>query len=99
MPHPSYSPNLTPSNSFCFPNEEVLKGKCFANVEEVKQKMAEALKSIKIKFKNFWAMKSLDRCIASSGEYFEDDSFKHVRISTQFFINSSFGGFALVDGK
>ena len=28
--------------------KKVLKGKCFANVEEVKQKMAEALKVIKI---------------------------------------------------
>ena len=32
--------------------KKVLKGKCFADVEEAKQKMAEALKSIKIdKFK------------------------------------------------
>ena len=39
---------------FLFPQmKKVLKGKHFANVEEVKQKMAEALKGIKIDdFKN-----------------------------------------------
>ena len=32
---------------------KILKGKCFANVEETKQKMAEALKGIKMDtFKN-----------------------------------------------
>ena len=41
------------SNYFLFPQmEKVLKGKHFTNVEEVNQKMAEALKGIKIdKFK------------------------------------------------
>ena len=43
-------------------------------MEEVKQKMAEALKGIKIeKFKNCleqWK-KYLDKCIALNGEYFE----------------------------
>ena len=56
--------------------KKVLKGKHFANVEEVKQKTAEALKGIKIdEFKNCLEQwdKSLDRCIASDGEYFEDD--------------------------
>ena len=28
--------------------EKVLKGKCFSSVEEVKQKMAEALKGIRV---------------------------------------------------
>ena len=44
--------------------------------------------SIKIdKFKNCFEQwkKSLDRCITSSGEYFEGDSkFKHLRINTEF---------------
>ena len=55
--------------------KKVLKGKCFANVEEVKQKMAEALKAIKIKFKNCleqWK-KCVDRCSALNGEYSEVD--------------------------
>ena len=52
------------------------QGKHYANVGEVNQKRAEVLKGIKIeKFKNlFWAVeKHLDRCIASKGEYFEDN--------------------------
>ena len=54
MSHPLYSPSLAPGNFFFVsPMKKVLKGKCFAHVEEVKQKMAEALKAIKIdKFKN-----------------------------------------------
>ena len=56
--------------------KKVLKGKPFANVEEVKQKMAEALKDIKIdKFKNCFEQwkKCLGRYIALTGEYFEGD--------------------------
>ena len=55
MPHPPYSHDLTLSYFFLFTlMKKVLKGKRFANVEEVKQKMAEALKGIKInKFKQF----------------------------------------------
>ena len=54
VPHPPYSPSLTPGAFFLFPwMKKVLKGKHLADVEEVKQKMAEALKGIKInKFKN-----------------------------------------------
>ena len=55
-PHPLYSPNLAPSDFFVclfLWMIKVLKGKHFADVKEVKQKMAEALKGIKInKFKN-----------------------------------------------
>ena len=46
--------------------KKVLKGKLFANVEQVKQKMAEALKGIKIvEFKNCFEQwkKCLDRCV------------------------------------
>ena len=54
VPHPLYSPGLTPSNFFFFPQmKKVLKRKCLADVEEVKQKTAEALQGIKIdEFKN-----------------------------------------------
>ena len=45
-------------------------------MEEVKQKMAEALKGIKIdelkKCSEQWE-KNLHRCVASNGEYFEGD--------------------------
>ena len=78
MPQPTYSPSLAPSNSFVrlFPQiKKVLKGKQFAYVEEVKQKMAEALKGIKIEFKDCFEQwkKGLDRCITSTGEDFEGD--------------------------
>ena len=56
--------------------KNVLKGQCFDNVEEVKQKMAEALKGIKIdEFRIFFEQwkKHLDRCIVSNGECFEGD--------------------------
>ena len=56
--------------------EKVLKGRCFADVEKVKEKMAEALKGIKIdEFRNCFEQwkKSLDRCIASNGEDFEGE--------------------------
>ena len=44
-------------------------------MEDMKQKMAEALKGIKIhQFKNcLGSGKSLNSCIASYGEYFEGD--------------------------
>ena len=54
VPYPPYSPNLALSNFLLGPwMKKALKGKHFADVEEVKQKMAEALKGIKIdEFKN-----------------------------------------------
>ena len=70
--HPPCSPNLAPSDLFLLPQmKKGPKGKCFANVKEVKQKMAEALKGIKInEFKNCFEQwkKYLDRSIASNGE-------------------------------
>ena len=72
---------------FVFLDKKSLRREKIANVEKVKQKLAEALKGIKIdEFKNCseqWK-KPLDRCIASNGEYFGGDKFKHVRINTQF---------------
>ena len=57
MPHPPYSPDLTPSNFFIFLQvKKILKGKYFASVENVKQKMAEALKGIQIdESKTVWS--------------------------------------------
>ena len=52
--------------------------------------MAEAIKGVKTdKFQNCFEQwkKCLDRCIASNGEYFEGDRFKHVKVNTQLFIN------------
>ena len=56
VPHLSYSPNFAQLSNFFFLFPQMKKGlkaKHFANVEEVKQKMAEALKGIKVnEFKN-----------------------------------------------
>ena len=92
MPHPPYPSDLTPEwIFFCSPGwKKVIKGKHFANVEDVPQKMAEALKGIKIdKFKNCseqWK-KHLNRGIASDVEHFEGDSSWNIRINIQFFMN------------
>ena len=63
IPHLPYSPYLAPSDIFLFPQmKEVLKGKSFTDMDKVKQKMAEALKDIKIvRFRNSfeqWKRKS-----------------------------------------
>ena len=77
MPHPPYSPPLTPNNLFCcLRMKKVLKRKHLTDVEEVGQKMPESLKGIKInKFKNCFEQrkKHLSRYIASNAKYFEDD--------------------------
>ena len=54
VPHPPYSSDIALSMFCLFPQmKRVLKGKCFPNMEALKQKMAEALKDIKIdEFKN-----------------------------------------------
>jgi len=53
-----------------------LNGKRFATVEEVKTASQEALNNIKLQqFQRCCTQweKSLDKCIASNGEYFEGD--------------------------
>ena len=74
VPHPPYSPNLAPDDFFCVPwLKKFLKGKRLANVEEVKQKMAEALKGIKInEFKN-WKKKILIGILHHMESVFEGD--------------------------
>ena len=50
MPQPPYSPQVT---FLCFPRNKSPQREMFADMEEVKQKMAEALKGIRIdKFQN-----------------------------------------------
>ena len=73
VPHPPYLLNLSPSNYFLFPlMKKVLKGKRFANVQEVKEKMAEALKGIKIdELKNRFEQWKKVSIGASNREYFE----------------------------
>ena len=79
MLHPPYSPDLALSDFlFVSPDEKNPQGKMFCQHGrgETKEKMAEALKGIKIdEFKNYFEQwkKCLDGCIASNGQYFEDD--------------------------
>jgi len=77
VPHPPYSPDLALSDFFLFPTmKKTLKGKRFANVEEVKTASQEALNNIKLQqFQRCFTQweKRLNKCIASSGEYFEGD--------------------------
>ena len=69
VPHSPYSPDLAVSETFLFlfpQMKKALKGKCFADEEEVKQKMAEALKGIKIdEFKNHFEWWKKNTQIAS----------------------------------
>ena len=60
---------------FVSPDDKSPQRETFANMEDVKQKMAEALKGIKIdEFKIvFEQWESLNRCTASNGKYFESD--------------------------
>ena len=54
MPRPPCPPDLTLSNCFLFSQMKTFLKRKHADVEEVKQKMAEALKGIKIdEFKTF----------------------------------------------
>ena len=76
VPHPPYSPDLTPCDFFLLPTmKKTLKRKRFAIVEEVKTVSQEALKNIKLQqFQRCftqWGKKRLDKCIAGNGEYFE----------------------------
>ena len=74
MSHPPYSLDLILRVFLFLQMKEVLKGKRFADVKDVKQKMASALKGIKInEFKTILSSgkKCLNRSIASNGECFE----------------------------
>jgi hypothetical protein len=47
IPHPSYSPDLTPCDFFLIPHMKCqMKGKRFADVSEVKKKTLEVLNNI-----------------------------------------------------
>ena len=76
-PHPLYSPNLAPSDVFCFCGWiKSSKGNVLPKWKRWKKKIAETQKAIKIsKFKKCFEQwkKSLNRYIAANGEYIEGD--------------------------
>jgi hypothetical protein len=77
IPHPPYSPDLTPCGFFLFPEmKSKLKGRRFATIEEIhaeSQRMLDALTGKDFqeafhKWRRRW-----DRCLHAGGNYFEGD--------------------------
>ena len=77
VPQPPYSPDLAPADFFLFPKlKSTLKGRRFQTVEEIKENSLQDLRAIpqntfQDAFQNW--KKRWERCINSSGEYFEGD--------------------------
>ena len=78
LEHPTYSPDLAPSDFFLFPKiKEISKGRHFDDIDDITSNTTAALKAIpQNQFQNcsegwtrFW-----HRYIASQGEYFEGDN-------------------------
>lgn len=77
LPHAPYSPDLAPCDFFLFPRmKRGMKGRRFDSIEEVKIKTREELAGItEDEFKKCFEQwkHRWDKCITSSGEYFEGD--------------------------
>jgi hypothetical protein len=80
VPHPPYSPNLTPCDFFLFPRlKSTMKGKRFQDVAEIQLNTKRQLHAIPKqayqtcieKWKDRW-----NRCIQYGGSYFEGDNFE-----------------------
>ena len=78
MPHPPYSPDLTPADFLLFPKvKTTLKVRRFQTIEEIQENAITELHAITEsafqevfqQWKKLW-----ERCIASRGDYFEGDS-------------------------
>jgi len=77
LEHPACSPDLARIDIFLFPKiKEILKGRHFDDIDDIRSNTTAALKAIpQNQFQNCfegWA-RCWHRCIASQGEYFEDD--------------------------
>jgi len=77
VPHPPYSPDLAPADTFLFPRmKRDLKGRRFDTLEDVFATSTRALNSIHlVEFQRCfeeWKQR-LDKCVSSNGEYFEGD--------------------------
>jgi len=77
LEHPTYSPDLAPSDFFLFLKiKEILKGRHFDDVDDIRSTTTANLKAIpqnqfQICFER-WT-RHWHRCIASQGDYFEGD--------------------------
>ena len=77
VPHPAYSPDLTPCDFYMFPKMKLqLKGRRFTSIEEVQEELQQILNMLTPadfnecfqKWQNRW-----DHCIQAQGDYFEGD--------------------------
>lgn len=77
LKHPSYSPDLAPSDYFLYPKiKSALKGTRFKTTEEMKQKSAELLNTLtKEDFQYCFTQwkKRMEQCVAMKGEFVEGD--------------------------
>ena len=78
VPHPPYSPGLTPADFFLFPKlKTTLKEHRFQTIEEIQENAIRELHAVTERefqeafqqWKKFW-----ERCITSKEDYFEGDS-------------------------
>ena len=78
VPHPLYSPDLAPADSFLFPKlKTTLIGRRFQTVEEIQENAIGELRAItESAFQEAFLQweKRWERCIVSRGDYFEGGS-------------------------
>jgi len=78
VPHPPYSPDLAPADFFLFPKLKItLKGRRFQSLEEIQENSIRELRAVtESAFQEAFQQlkKRWERCIASTGGYFEGGS-------------------------
>jgi len=78
VPHPPYSPDLSPADFFLFSKLKItLKGCHFQTIEEIQENAIRGLCAIAVSvFQGAFQQwqKRWERCIGSRGDYFEGDS-------------------------
>ena len=77
LEHPSYSPDLAPSDFFLFSKiKKILKGRHFDDIDDIRSNTKAAVNTIpQNQLQNCFEgwTRRCHRCIASQGEYFEGD--------------------------
>jgi hypothetical protein len=73
IPHPPYSPDLTPCDFFLFPKMKLkLKGRRFDTIEEIQAESQRVHDTLTVKDFQKWRRR-WDRCLHAGGIYFEGD--------------------------
>ena len=73
VPHPPYSPDLAPCDSWLFPK---LRGCCYETIEEMKEAVKKVIDMLTQEDLHGAFQKLLEwynKCIAAGGDYFEGD--------------------------